>query len=101
MKWLRILGVLFDWILNRTRGSTTSDHIFHSEAATQDKPKLTREDVVKMIERNGGPEGLCLAGYDLSGANLAEMNLRGVLRTCALLVHLVGRLAAPARGSCT
>jgi len=75
MKWLCKLKLWLDLILDKT----TSDHKFHSEATTQGKPKLTREDVVKMIKENGGPEGLILAGYDLSGVNLAEMNLRGVV----------------------
>lgn len=41
------------------------------------QPKLTREDVIHLIEAHGGPEGLDLSGYDLSGANLRNLNLHG------------------------
>lgn len=80
MKWLCRLRALLDRMPNRISGRTTFNHMFlHPEAATQSRLELTREDVVRMVAKNGGPEGLCLAGYDLSGVNLAEMNLRGVV----------------------
>jgi len=32
----------------------------------------TREEILKLIEENGGPEGLDLSGKDLSGIDLNE-----------------------------
>jgi len=43
-------------------------------AAPAGKPKLTREDVLKMIEENGGPEGLDLSHCDLSGIDLGSVD---------------------------
>jgi len=43
------------------------------------RPRLTREEVLKLIEKNGGPEGLNLSGYDLSGINLSKLDLHGVI----------------------
>jgi len=47
--------------------------------SNRNRLKLTREDVVRMIRENGGPEGLNLSGYDLSGVNLSGLDLRGVI----------------------
>jgi len=41
--------------------------------------EYTREEILKLIEENGGPEGLDVSGRDLSGANLENMDLRGVV----------------------
>lgn len=41
--------------------------------------KLSREDVIRMIEEGGGPEGLVLSGYDLSGVSLSNLDLHGVV----------------------
>ncbi|MCI0558723.1 MAG: pentapeptide repeat-containing protein [Nitrososphaera sp.] len=43
------------------------------------QPKLTREDVICLIEAYGGPEGLDLSSYDLSGVNLRNLDLHGVI----------------------
>lgn len=43
------------------------------------QPKLTREDVIHLIEANGGPEGLDLSGFDLSEVNLRDLDLQGVV----------------------
>lgn len=49
------------------------------ESRESQRPRLTREEVLKLIERNGGPEGLNLSGYDLSGINLSKLDLHGVI----------------------
>jgi len=41
--------------------------------------KLSREDVIRMIEERGGPEGLDLSGYDLSGVSLSYLDLHCVV----------------------
>jgi len=46
---------------------------------SQGRPKLSREDVLRMVEENGGPESLDLSGYDLSQVNLSDLDLRGVV----------------------
>ena len=55
--------------------------------SSDDRPKLTREDLLDLIEQNGGPQGLQLARYDLSGIDLgfrairAELRMRGIAHT--------------------
>ena len=34
--------------------------------------ELTREEILKLIEENGGPQGLDLSGKDLSGIDLGR-----------------------------
>ena len=34
--------------------------------------EYTREEILKLIEENGGPEGLDLSGKDLSGIDLGR-----------------------------
>ena len=41
--------------------------------------EYTREEILKLIEENGGPEGLNLSGKDLSGIYLSGANLQGAL----------------------
>jgi len=41
--------------------------------------KLIREDVLRLISENEGPEGLDLSGYDLSGINLSKLDLHGMV----------------------
>jgi uncharacterized protein YjbI with pentapeptide repeats len=41
--------------------------------------RLTRQDVMDLIEKNGGPEGLDLRGRDLSGINLSKLDLHGIV----------------------
>ncbi len=48
-------------------------------ASINNDSKLNRENVRRLIENNGGSEGLDLSSYDLSGANLRRMNLTGVV----------------------
>jgi len=40
---------------------------------TEEEKPLTREDVLKLIEEHGGPEGFYLAGKNLGGISLAGM----------------------------
>jgi len=41
--------------------------------------EYTREEILRLIEENGGPEGLDLSGADLSGITLTEMDLHGII----------------------
>lgn len=45
---------------------------------TEEEKPLTREDVVKLIEEHGGPEGLDLSGRNLDGIDLSKLNLAGI-----------------------
>jgi hypothetical protein len=38
--------------------------------------EYTREEILKLIEENGGPEGLDLSGKDLSGIDLGSRAIR-------------------------
>ena len=38
--------------------------------------EYTREEILKLIEENGGPEGLDLSGKDLSGIDLSDKGIR-------------------------
>jgi hypothetical protein len=44
---------------------------------TEEEKPLTREEVLKMIEEHGGPEGLDLSGRNLTGIDLSEIHLSG------------------------
>ena len=37
--------------------------------------EYTREEILKLIEENGGPEGLDLSGKNLSGKDLSSIDL--------------------------
>ena len=39
----------------------------------------TREEILKLIEENGGPEGLDLSGKDLSGIDLGREAIKAEL----------------------
>jgi len=41
--------------------------------------KIDRTEVLRLIEANGGANGLDLSQYDLSGANLANLKLDGII----------------------
>lgn len=43
------------------------------------RPKLTRDQIIQLIDDNGGPEGLDLSGYDLSNVNLTKLDLHGIV----------------------
>lgn len=43
------------------------------------KKKLSRDEVLALISRRGGADGLDLSGYDLSGVNLSKLDLTGVI----------------------
>lgn len=47
--------------------------------SSENQPKLTREDVIRLIEANSGPEGLNLSDYDLTDTNLRDLNLQGAI----------------------
>jgi uncharacterized protein YjbI with pentapeptide repeats len=61
--------------------------------------EYTREEILKLIEENGGPEGLDLSGKDLSGIDVgmeaikAELDARGSLESGELPVwlHVIDR----------
>lgn len=74
------MGVLLGRWLARTQS-----HMFLSPASSavapptpNYRPKLAREDVVRLIKDNGGSEGLNLSAYDLSGLDLRRLKLIGV-----------------------
>lgn len=56
-----------------------TDSRSYQEEPQQGRHRLTRKDVLRLIEENEGPEGLDLSGYDLSGANLIRLDLQGVV----------------------
>jgi len=69
---------------NRTRIGMYSKAVDEWTGSTGGVRKLTRQDLLKLIEHNGGPQGLDLSGMDLSGLKLggdairAEMKASGV-----------------------
>lgn len=46
---------------------------------TEEEKPLTREDVLKLIEEHGGPEGLDLSGKNLELIDLSNLNLSGII----------------------
>ncbi len=46
---------------------------------TEEEKRLTREDVLKLIEEHGGPKGLDLSGKNLELIDLSNLNLSGVI----------------------
>jgi uncharacterized protein YjbI with pentapeptide repeats len=52
------------------------------ETTTASKRTLTREDLLRMIEENGGPEGLNLRGADLSQLDLSKASIDAIAQTC-------------------
>jgi hypothetical protein len=75
-RWLyALLGLLIGVVLGRRLAQYREPKPVQSRRAPTAKPdgnrKLTREDVLRMIEENGGPEELHLSGYDLSGIDLS------------------------------
>src|SRR5574342_1338781 len=67
-----VFGKFLDWIKSETG-------ISHKDDTVHLRSKLTRADVLALIEKNGGPEGLDLSGYDLSGINLSKLDLHGTV----------------------
>jgi hypothetical protein len=67
-----MLEKLLGWIKSET-------DISHKDDVVYTRSKLTRANVLMLIERNGGPEGLDLSGYDLSGINLSKLDLHGII----------------------
>lgn len=81
--WLHaLLGLLAGVVLGRRLVQHRKPKPVQSRRATTAKPdsnrKLTREDLLRMIEENGGPQGLDLSGRDLSNVDLSGMYLEGV-----------------------
>jgi uncharacterized protein YjbI with pentapeptide repeats len=81
--WLyALLGVLAGVVLERRLVQRRKPNPGQPRRATTAKPsgnrKLTREDVLRMIEENGGPQGLDLSERDLSNVDLSGMYLEGV-----------------------
>lgn len=73
------LSNLLKWLAERLVRREKSRHMPDRKLAGQRSVKLTREDVLKLIEENGGPEGLDLSAFDLAGADLGGLNLRGTV----------------------
>ena len=68
MSWLNTLRGL----LQRSIKGEESRYADDEEKFDQRPRKLTREDVLRLIEENGGPEGLDLSGQDLSWIDLSR-----------------------------
>jgi uncharacterized protein YjbI with pentapeptide repeats len=68
MSWLNTLRGLLQHPFPREE----SRHPDDGEELDQRPRKLTREDVLRLIEENGGPEGLDLSGQDLSWIDLGQ-----------------------------
>jgi uncharacterized protein YjbI with pentapeptide repeats len=70
---------IFKQFLRQASGNLEPDAPQQPERLQQGySPKLTREDVLRLIGENGGPEGLDLSGCDLSGINLMQLDLHGI-----------------------
>lgn len=69
---LGLLGgvILGQWLAHHRKPNPAQPHR-PTTAKPDGNRKLTREDVLRMIEENGGPEELYLSGYDLSGIDLS------------------------------
>lgn len=65
---------------NRTRIGMYSTAVDEWIDSTGNPTKLTREELLKRIEQNGGPEGLNLAGRDLSALDLGRDAIRDELK---------------------
>ncbi len=68
MHWVAVMQRLIRWLLRRgqTAGAPAR------KPALQHPRKLTREDLLRMIEENGGPEGLDLSRQDLSWLDVSR-----------------------------
>jgi len=75
MAWRNVLVNLLRWWLNTLEADTPA----HRDRRKQSRRKLTRDDVLRLIEENEGPEGLNLRGVNLSGTDLSELDLHGVI----------------------
>jgi uncharacterized protein YjbI with pentapeptide repeats len=83
--WLHaLLGVLAGAVLGRRLVQQRKPKPIQSRRAATEKPsgnrRLTREDLLRMIEENGGPQGLQLVGQNLSGIDLSFRAIREELR---------------------
>ena len=65
---------------NRTLAGMYSRAVDEWIGSTGNWTKLTREELLKRIEQNGGPEGLKLAGRDLSALDLGRDAIRDELK---------------------
>jgi uncharacterized protein YjbI with pentapeptide repeats len=72
MSWSGTFIGLFQRLLQRD----TSQKPLDREPIDRCPHKLTREDVLRLIEDNGGPEGLDLSGQDLSWIDLSREVIR-------------------------
>ncbi|MBI3243231.1 MAG: pentapeptide repeat-containing protein [Chloroflexi bacterium] len=75
MSWLDLLQTVID---NLRDGFERREQPIQNSNDHRMRP-LTRDDVIKMIQQNGGSEGLDLSKCDLSGADLRNLSLRGVI----------------------
>ena len=80
MNWLNTLRGLLQRPLQREE----SHHPDDGEELDQRPRKLTREDVLRLIEKNGGPEGLDLSGLDLAWIDLSR---EAISREAKLISH--------------
>ena len=78
-----LLGLLAGVVLGRRLAQHRRPNPGQPRRTATAKPdgnhKLTREDVLRMIEENGGPEGLDLSGRDLSWLDLSSEALEAVM----------------------
>jgi uncharacterized protein YjbI with pentapeptide repeats len=72
--WSMLIG-----ILRRMLDGLRADSSASSTETQQNHCQLTREDVLRLIAQHGGPQGLDLSSFDLSGINLADTDLRGAI----------------------
>jgi len=75
-----LAGVILGQRLSRHREPKPGQSRRVTTATPGDRCKLAREDLLRMIEENGGPEGLQLVGQDLSGIDLSFRAIREELR---------------------
>jgi uncharacterized protein YjbI with pentapeptide repeats len=83
-RWLHTLsGLLAGLILVQRLAQRREPEPDQSRQATSAAPggkrRLTREDLLRMIEKNGGPEGLDLSGRDLSWLDLSSEALEAAM----------------------
>jgi uncharacterized protein YjbI with pentapeptide repeats len=58
------------------------EHINYSQSTNGGRSgprRLSREDVIRFVQANGGSSGLDISGADLSGANLENLDLQGII----------------------
>lgn len=75
--WLLTLGTLSAGILLGRQMHRESQTTI-AQPTEDSQPKLTRTDIIHLIEANGGPKGLDFSSYDLKNVDLSYLNLQQV-----------------------